>query len=75
MDFILGGYPEVRVEEAWKRKIRQGCWIEPEVVFSEWPAVQPGEPVCVISPENQLLAIYHLPGELKRELKPLRVLI
>jgi tRNA pseudouridine55 synthase len=75
LDFILGGYPQVRVEEAWRQKIRQGCWIEPEKALSEWPAVQPGEPVCVISPENHLLAIYHLSGELKRELKPLRVLI
>ncbi len=75
LDFILGEYPQVRVEEAWKQKIRQGCWIEPEEALSEWPAVQPGEPVCVISPENHLLAIYHLSGDLKRELKPLRVLI
>ncbi len=75
LDFILGQYPQVKVEEAWKQKIRQGCWIEPEEALSEWPAVQPGEPVCVISPGNHLLAIYHLPGDLKRELKPLRVLI
>jgi hypothetical protein len=75
LDFILGEYPQVRVEEAWKQKISQGCWIEPEEALSEWPAVQPGEPVCVIGPENHLLAIYHLSGNLKRELKPLRVLI
>ena len=75
LDFILGEYPQVRVKEAWKQKIRQGCWIEPEEALSEWPVVQPGEPVCVISPENQLLAIYHLPGDWKQELKPLRVLI
>ncbi len=75
LDFILGEYPQVRVGELWKQKIRQGCWIEPEEALSDWPAVQPGEPVCVISPENHLLAIYHLSGDLKRELKPLRVLI
>jgi tRNA pseudouridine55 synthase len=75
LDLILGGYPQVRVEEAWKQKIKQGCLIEPEKARYEWPAVQPGEPVCVIGPENHLLAIYHRPGNLKRELMPLRVLI
>jgi tRNA pseudouridine55 synthase len=75
LDYILGKYPQVTVEEGWKQKIKQGCWIEPEEALSEWPAVQPGEPVCVISPGKHLLAIYHLPGDLKRELKPLRVLI
>jgi tRNA pseudouridine55 synthase len=75
LDFILGEYSQVRVEEACRQKIRQGCWIEPAEALSEWPAVQPGEPICVISPENHLLAIYHLSGDLKRELKPLRVLI
>ena len=75
LELILGGYPQVRVEEGWKSKIKQGCLIAPEKTLSEWPTVEPGEPVCVISPGNHLLAIYHRPGDLKRELKPLRVLI
>jgi tRNA pseudouridine55 synthase len=75
LDLILGGYPRVRVEEDWKQKIKQGRLIEPEKARCEWPAMQPGEPVCVIGPENHLLAIYHRPGNSKRELMPLRVLI
>jgi tRNA pseudouridine55 synthase len=55
---ILHHLPQIWVEGQWKEKIRQGRFLSQDPGISPWPQVEPGVPVCVKGPQDELWAIY-----------------
>ena len=75
VDKILHHLPQIWVEGQWKEKIRQGRFLNQDPGISPWPHVEPGVPVCVKGPKDELWAIYQKEVNIKPTLKPIRVII
>lgn len=75
VDRILQDFPQIWVEWQWKEKIRQGVFLAQDPGISPWPQVEPGVPICVKSPKDELWAIYQRVGPSKPVFKPIRVMI
>jgi tRNA pseudouridine55 synthase len=75
IDKILHHLPQIWVEGQWKEKIRQGRFLNQDPGISPWPQVEPGVPVCVKGPKDELWAIYQKEVNIKPTLKPIRVII
>jgi tRNA pseudouridine55 synthase len=75
LEKILHHLPQIWVEREWKEKIRQGRFLTPEQGISPWPQVEPGIPICVKGPKDELWAIYQKEGTSKPVFKPIRVII
>jgi tRNA pseudouridine55 synthase len=75
VDKILHHLPQIWVEGQWKEKIKQGRFLNQAPGISPWPQVEPGVPVCVKGPKNELWAIYQKEVNIKPTLKPIRVII
>ncbi|MGA3085498.1 MAG: tRNA pseudouridine(55) synthase TruB [Thermodesulfobacteriota bacterium] len=72
---ILQNLPQICVEWRWKEKIKQGGFLTPDQGISPWPQVEPGVPICVKSPKDELWAIYQRERDVKLIFKPIRVII
>jgi tRNA pseudouridine55 synthase len=72
---ILHHLPQIWVEGQWKDKIKQGRFLNQDPGISPWPQVEPGMPVCVNGPKDELWAIYQKEVNVKPTLKPIRVII
>jgi tRNA pseudouridine55 synthase len=72
---ILQNLPQICVEWQWKEKIKQGGFLTPDQGISPWPQVEPGVPICVKSPKDELWAIYQRERDVKLIFKPIRVII
>ena len=72
---ILQNLPQICVEWQWKEKIKQGGFLTQEQGISPWPQVEPGVPICVKSPKDELWAIYQRERDSKLIFKPIRVII
>jgi len=72
---ILQHLPQIRVEGQWKDKIKQGGFLTQAPGISPWPQVEPGVPICVKGPRDELWAIYQKEANAKPTLKPIRVII
>ena len=72
---ILRHLPQIWVEEQWKDKIKQGRFLKQDPGISPWPQVEPGVPVCVKGPQDELWAIYQREENPKLTFKPIRVII
>jgi tRNA pseudouridine55 synthase len=72
---ILQNLPQICVEWQWKEKIKQGGFLTPDQGISPWPQVEPGVPICVKSPKDELWAIYQRERDAKLIFKPIRVII
>jgi tRNA pseudouridine55 synthase len=72
---ILDHLPQVWVERQWREKIKQGRFLIQAPGISPWPQVEPGVPVCIKGPKDELWAIYQKEGNTKPTLKPIRVII
>jgi tRNA pseudouridine55 synthase len=72
---ILQHLPQIWVEGQWKEKIKQGSFLHQAPGISPWPPFEPGMPVCIKGPKDELWAIYQKEGNIKPTLKPIRVII
>ena len=72
---ILQNLPQICVEWRCKEKIKQGGFLTPDQGISPWPQVEPGVPICVKSPNDELWAIYQRERDAKLIFKPIRVII
>ena len=72
---ILHHLPQIWVEGQWKDKIKQGRFLKQDPGISPWPQVEPGVPVCVKGPKDELWAIYQREENSKLTFKPIRVII
>jgi tRNA pseudouridine55 synthase len=72
---ILHHLPQIWVEGQWKEKIKQGRFLSQDPGISPWPQVEPGVPVCVKGPKDELWAIYQRDENPKLTFKPIRVII
>ncbi len=76
VDEILRDFPQIWVEWQWKDKIKQGGFLAQDPGISPWPQVEPGVPICVKSPKDELWAIYQRVGAAAKPIfKPIRVII
>jgi tRNA pseudouridine55 synthase len=72
---ILHHLPQIWVNGQWKEKIRQGRFLNQDPGISPWPQVEPGMPVCVKGPQDELWAIYQREENPKLTFRPIRVII
>ncbi|MEW6188126.1 MAG: tRNA pseudouridine(55) synthase TruB [Thermodesulfobacteriota bacterium] len=75
LERILAHLPQIWVEGEWKEKIKQGRFLTQEQGISPWPQVEPGIPVCIKGPQDELWAIYQREEASKSVFKPVRVII
>jgi len=75
VEMILQNLPQMWVEWRLRDKIKQGGILTPDPGISPWPQVEPGVPICVKSPKDELWAIYQKVGNAKPVYKPIRVII
>ncbi len=74
-ELILKDLPQIWVEWQWKDKIKQGGFLSQDPGISPWPQVEPGIPICVKSPKDELWAIYQRVSVSKSVFKPVRIII
>jgi tRNA pseudouridine55 synthase len=75
LERILSHLPQIWVEGEWKEKIRQGRFLTQDQGVSPWPQIEPGIPVCVKGPQDELWAIYQREEASKPVFRPVRVII
>jgi tRNA pseudouridine55 synthase len=75
VEMILKDLPQIWVEWQWKEKIKQGGFLSQDPGISPWPQVEPGVPICVKSPKDELWAIYQKVSVSKPVFKPVRIII
>ncbi len=75
LDRILSHLPQIWVRAEWKERIQQGRLLTQEQGVVPWPRIEPGVPVCVKGPKDELWAIYQQAETPRPALKPIRVMI